>query len=114
MYIVHFPQLIYLCCLISILNPGQDQDGVATSFEVPFCIPILIFVDPCTPPFLLSMTEGCRDIEWVTLRPEMLVVLFDAWMGLCIYVTGTTCIFFILFIGTTTMLDYFHILKRSV
>ncbi|OXA46151.1 hypothetical protein Fcan01_19064 [Folsomia candida] len=78
-------------------------------------IPVLIFVDPCSPPFLLSIREDCASISWTNcLGAQHLAILFDLWMLIHVLMGGVIEIIYILFAGTMSILNYFDVLKRNI
>lgn len=82
-----------------------------TIIFVPLAIIFLLLVDPCTPPFILSMSPNCNEISWMSPGPEIFVVLFESWMGLQLF-SGTAWVFYILFAGIVEVLDYFQLLEK--
>lgn len=83
-----------------------------TGIVAPFAVLILIMIDPCTPPFLLSFHAGCADIAWISGDLKIFVVLFEAWVTLQLFSAGAPWVYYILFAGIVSILDYFQVLKR--
>ncbi|OXA46648.1 hypothetical protein Fcan01_18641 [Folsomia candida] len=76
-------------------------------------IPGLILLDPCSPPFLLSMTEYCASVTWTgSIGFQHFAFLFDTWMIIHVTMGGSMEIIYILFAGIVSMLNYFAELKR--
>lgn len=76
-------------------------------------IPALIFLEPCSPPFLLSMRQDCASITWSgSLGAQHLALLLDVWMLIQILMGGVIEIMYILLAGIMSMLNYFVVLKR--
>lgn len=78
---------------------------------MPFAVIALLSVDPCMPPFLLSMFH-CTEISWTSPGAEIFVLIFEAWMALQLFTAGTPWVFYILFAGIVAILDYFKLLKK--
>lgn len=60
-----------------------------TVMAVPLAVISLLTMDPCSPPFLLSMSPSCRHIDWATARLEISIVLFEAGKALQIFSAGS-------------------------
>ncbi|OXA47974.1 hypothetical protein Fcan01_17295 [Folsomia candida] len=108
----------------------QDGESMKTSLEarvmffflclaqfscilMPFAVIALLSVDPCMPPFLLSMFH-CTEISWTSPGAEIFVLIFEAWMALQLFTAGTPWVFYILFAGIVAILDYFKLLKKNL
>lgn len=83
-----------------------------TILALPFAVCFLLMVDPCTPPFLLSFSQSCAKITWISGGWEILVVLFEACVALQALTAAFPCVCCLLFGGIVAILDYFHVLKR--
>lgn len=79
---------------------------------VPFGVIALLSMEPCIPPFLLSMSLHCEEIERKEGVLHIFLVLFEAWMTLQMLCFGSTWVFYIIFAGTVSILDYFQLLRR--
>ncbi|XP_035715556.1 uncharacterized protein LOC118438863 [Folsomia candida] len=85
-----------------------------TVMAVPSAVCLLLMVDPCVPPFLLSFSPSCSTISWMPPGREIFVVLFEAWMALQLFSSGATWAFFIFFAGIVAMLNYFQLLESRI
>lgn len=76
-------------------------------------IPGLIFLDPCSPPFLLSIREDCASISWAScIGVQHFSILIETWMIMHVAMGGMIEIVYILFAGIVSMLSYFAVLNR--
>lgn len=80
-----------------------------TASTAPFAMVALLTMDPCTPPFLLSMSDRCGEMGRMNL--EIFVVLFEAWIVMHMFGNGIPWVCYILFAGIVVILDYFELLK---
>ncbi|XP_035711648.1 uncharacterized protein LOC118437013 [Folsomia candida] len=87
-----------------------------SSTAVTLAIPALIWLDPCSPPFLLSIMKDCASITWSirSLGMQHLVILLEFWMTSHIILGGTFEIVYILFAGIVSMLNYFAVLRSNI
>ncbi|OXA47716.1 hypothetical protein Fcan01_17514 [Folsomia candida] len=79
---------------------------------VPMAAFALILVRPCTPPFLLSLSNQCEGIVWY--GPAIIIPLFELWIGLQFFITGTVWSFFGIFVSVVTLQTYFRILNSQI
>lgn len=77
---------------------------------LPLAIFCLILVRPCTPPFLGSMLTSCSEISW--FGPAIFLPLFELWIAIEVFVTGSLYIDFGLTVGIITLLNFFRVLER--
>ncbi|OXA54829.1 GTPase Obg [Folsomia candida] len=75
----------------------------------------LTLMDPCSPPFLLSMKSDCASIKWIThFGLQHVVLIFETWMNVHSYVGGSLEVFYTLVVGIVCILNYFEVLRRNV
>ncbi|OXA48831.1 hypothetical protein Fcan01_16502 [Folsomia candida] len=80
-----------------------------------FAIIGLILLDPCLPPFLLSVRDDCGSITWTSaLGAQHLTFLLDTWMAFHVLPGGTLEIIYILFVGIVSMLNYFAVIRGDI
>lgn len=84
--------------------------GHFSMFAVPLAPFALTLIRPCTPPFLLSISQKCEEISW--FGPAIFVPLFELWVSFQIFLTGTLWIYFGIFVSVVTLQNYFRILDR--
>lgn len=81
---------------------------------VALCLLILIIFQPCTPPFLLSMSAKCGEIKWTHIGSTHAIVLFELWMCAQIFNGAAPTVFFVCFAGIICLLNYFQLLGASI
>ncbi|OXA48968.1 hypothetical protein Fcan01_16691 [Folsomia candida] len=73
-------------------------------YLIPLAILALILIDPCRPPFLLSMSPNCSAIRWNGL--VILIPLLETYISACFCYIGTAPITYNLFAGISSLLSY--------
>ncbi|OXA47471.1 hypothetical protein Fcan01_17799 [Folsomia candida] len=86
--------------------------GHFSMFAVPLAPFALTLIRPCTPPFLLSISQKCEEISW--FGPAIFVPLFELWVSFQIFLTGTLWIYFGIFVSVVTLQNYFRILDSEI
>ncbi|OXA47836.1 hypothetical protein Fcan01_17249 [Folsomia candida] len=81
-------------------------------YLIPLACLGLTLMDPCTPPFILSMSKSCSVIRWNGLI--ILIPLLETYLCFCVFYIGTTPIVYNLFAGISSMLSYFQLLERKI
>lgn len=82
-------------------------------FAVPIAKLGLILLDPCSPPFLLSMRGDCSSIDWTkSFGYQNLILIFDVLMDIHVFVGGSLEIVYNFFTGIVCLLNYFAVLRR--
>lgn len=118
--------LLRITCLKCIFSDGESipisrQTKAMSLFlnvleisviALPFAVFVLLTMDPCTPPFLLSMSDRCGKMNCMKFGPEIFVILFEAYMTLQLACSGSTWPMYVLFTGIETILNYSQLLKR--
>lgn len=79
-------------------------------YLIPVAVFGLILVNPCTPPFILSMSAGCSEISWCGW--VILIPVLEMYLSLCFFYVGTASIVYNLFAGISSILNYFQLLDR--
>ncbi|OXA64379.1 hypothetical protein Fcan01_00593 [Folsomia candida] len=71
---------------------------------------------PCMPPYILSMFPGCVKCDPTLLHRvvKLCLHIFEAWMSLNTIISGTTWMFYVLFVGIVCILDYFRVLESKI
>ncbi|OXA48790.1 hypothetical protein Fcan01_16393, partial [Folsomia candida] len=81
-------------------------------FAVPIAKLGLILLDPCSPPFLLSMRGDCSSIDWTkSFGYQNLILIFDVLMDIHVFVGGSLEIVYNFFTGIVCLLNYFAVLR---
>lgn len=75
---------------------------------------ILLSNNPCSLPFLGSLTPFCVNGVWSNPPAQVWTVMltFETWMGYQIFYSGTLWILYIFFVGTVCLLDYLHYVHK--
>ncbi|OXA42442.1 hypothetical protein Fcan01_22758 [Folsomia candida] len=81
-------------------------------YLIPLAIFGLILIDPCAPPFILSMHAGCSDLRGNGL--VILILLLETYLCFCLFYIGTAPIVHNLFAGISSLLSYFQLLEREI
>lgn len=81
---------------------------------IPMFVFLLLVVDPCTPPFLLSSSAGCLGIAGISQGPKFFIALFEAWVALQLIYSGAFCILDVMFTGIVAILSYCQLLGRLI
>lgn len=84
-----------------------------TIFAVPVAKLALILLDPCSPPFLLSMWVDCSSVKWTkSFGYQNLILIFDIWMNIHAFIGGSFEILYVYLTGIVCLLNYFDVLRR--
>ncbi|OXA48789.1 hypothetical protein Fcan01_16394 [Folsomia candida] len=86
-----------------------------TIFAVPVAKLALILLDPCSPPFLLSMWVDCSSVKWTkSFGYQNLILIFDIWMNIHAFIGGSFEILYVYLTGIVCLLNYFDVLRRDI
>ncbi|OXA49376.1 hypothetical protein Fcan01_15930 [Folsomia candida] len=81
-------------------------------YLIPLAVLGLILIDPCTPPFLLSMSTNCSAIRWNGW--VILIPLIETYICACFFYIGIVAIVYNLFAGISSLMSYFQLLERKI
>jgi len=83
-----------------------------TFIAVPLMSTTLLIVNPCSPPFLISMTSFCQGVEHShpTLTLWIPALVFETWSFLVIFNTGTFYPAYVFFMGVICLSNYLRLL----
>ncbi|OXA47612.1 hypothetical protein Fcan01_17873 [Folsomia candida] len=79
-------------------------------YLIPLAVLGLILLEPCTPPFHLSMSLSCSAIQWKGLI--ILIPFLETYICACFCYIGSAGIVYNLFAGISSLLNYFQLLER--
>ncbi|OXA42172.1 hypothetical protein Fcan01_23271 [Folsomia candida] len=81
-------------------------------YMVPLAVLGLILFEPCTPPFILSMTTSCSQIRWNWRY--MLIPLLETYIGFCFFYIGTAPLAYNFCGGISSLLSYIQLLDTKI
>ncbi|OXA43035.1 hypothetical protein Fcan01_22007 [Folsomia candida] len=60
------------------------------------------------------MREDCASIKWTRFGLQHVIILFETWMNIHVYIGGTLEVVHALFVGIACLLNYFEVLGRDI
>lgn len=74
---------------------------------------VLLTISPCTPPFIMSMMQDCRQASGgIAFFGKMGLHAFEAWMLWQMIFAGSWLVLYVIFVGIDCFLNYLGVIER--